>query len=198
MKIKFNQFLTNLKIKVDYTSIKKGVLKGLQIPMLPYNVNKFYNYPIIRILRVIGGFITVLVLTKNHVNFTDPSKLILMIIALIHLTQIVIISIIKVIYGLNKILKHPENFEVRNLPLSGYRYSRQIANLIYCWKMSCTAMGGGVGLIGGGAVIDDVLDSTGYGKVFIPFLGRVVKFMIGTTQIENPVQDYDDVTKNLN
>ena len=49
----------------SWTSIKKGILKGFSVPLLPDSINKVYNLPLIRILRVIGGFSAILVITKN-------------------------------------------------------------------------------------------------------------------------------------
>ena len=67
-------------------------------------------------------------------------------VGIIQLMQIVIISIIKVIYGIRKLSKNPKNFQVLNSPLN--KYASQLASLAYCWRVGCTAVGGGVGIIG--------------------------------------------------
>jgi hypothetical protein len=58
------------------------------------------------------------------------AQLFLEIIALLQVMQIVIISIIKSIYGIRKLIKNPEEFEVRNSPLN--HYATLIGKLTYC------------------------------------------------------------------
>ena len=177
------------------SSFKKGILKGFSVPLLPDSISKFYNLPIVRILRVIGGFSALLVLTKNYTYLPDILHSFILVIGFIHLTQIVIISIIKVIFALRKLIKNPEEFEVRNSPLN--RYATQLANLMYCWKVGCTAVGGGVGVIGGGVAIDQLLEAGGQPKIFLPFMGRGVKFIFGDSTNSDPALVYANIQKNL-
>jgi hypothetical protein len=60
------------KEKIDFSIIKKAVLKGLRKPMLPDNIDKFYNKLIVRVFRVIGGACAVLVLTNNYIFIPYP------------------------------------------------------------------------------------------------------------------------------
>jgi len=110
--------MKNLMKNYNLNNLKLGIKKGLSIPTLPSKIDFYYSHPSTRILRVIGGFIAMLVLTKNHTSFSYPLDIILMCIAIIQLIQIVIISIIKVVYSIRKIIKNPEEFEVRNSPLN--------------------------------------------------------------------------------
>ena len=96
--------MIRFKSIIDLASIKKGVLKGFSIPLLPPYIDKVYNYPLVRILRVIGGVSAILVLTKNYTSLPDFLGWIVLVLGIIQLIQIVIISIIKVIYGIRKIL----------------------------------------------------------------------------------------------
>jgi len=50
----------------NWDSFKKGIIKGYSIPLLPDNINKVYNSFIFRVLRVVGGFCVVLILTNSH------------------------------------------------------------------------------------------------------------------------------------
>jgi hypothetical protein len=55
---------------------------------------------------------------------------IVLIFGIIQLLQIVIISIIKVIYGIKKLKNNSKDFEVRNSPLN--QYATKFASLAYC------------------------------------------------------------------
>jgi hypothetical protein len=100
------------------------------VPLLPKSIATIYNFSIVRILRVIGGFSAVMVLTKNYLYLPDKIALIVLILGILQLLQMVIISIIKVIYGIRKLRRNPEDFEVRNSPLN--KYATQLANAAYC------------------------------------------------------------------
>lgn len=112
IKVKIN----NIKIKFRYNDIKIGLVKGFSLPLLPRNVENILNKPIIRILRVIGGFCAVLVITGKYKLLPSEMHIPLIIMGLLQLIQINIVSIIKIIYGLKRLIKHPEDFEVRNSP----------------------------------------------------------------------------------
>lgn len=111
-----NNLINKFKIKIDYTSIKLGIKKGMSIPTLPPKVEKFYSHPIMRICRVIGGFCAVLVLSKNHIFLPDPLNFLCLYVALLQLLFIVIISIIKLIFSIRKLIYNSHEFEVRNSP----------------------------------------------------------------------------------
>ena len=163
--------------------------------MLPDFINKVYNLPLVRILRVIGGFSALLVITKNYTYLPNILQWVVLVLGLIQLIQIVIISIIKVIFGIRKLIKNPKDFEVRNSPLN--RYATQLANLAFCWKVGCTAVGGGVGIIGGGVALDQLLESGGQPKIFLPFMGRGVRFVFGNNVNPDPSLVYDNIQRNI-
>jgi hypothetical protein len=183
------------KYLFEWASIKKGILKGFGVSLLPNSINRVYNLPLIRILRVIGGFSAVLVLTKNYLYLPNILHWFVLVLGVIQLLQIVIISIIKVIFGFRKLIKNPEDFEVRNSPLN--KYATQLANLAYCWKVGCTAIGGGVGIIGGGVALDQLLESGGQEKIFLPFMGKGVKFIFRGNSHQDPYVVYNNIQKNM-
>lgn len=61
-------------------------------------------------MRVIFGIIFVIVLTQNHQIFSNQWQLVLEILTLLQVSQLVIISFIKIIYGIRKLIKNPEEF----------------------------------------------------------------------------------------
>jgi len=180
---------------INFNSIKLGIKKGLIIPTLPPKIDKFYSHPITRILRVIGGFCAVMVLTKNYTYFPYPLDYVTIFFAAIQLFQIVVISIIKLFYSIRKLIFKPEEFEVRNSPLD--KYATQIAKLLYCWKFTCTTVGGGVGIIAGGAVLDQVLEEAGHEKLFLPFLGNKFKFILNAKNPQDPNLLYTNFKNSL-
>ncbi len=107
--------INKIKQIFNWASLKKGVIKGYNIPLLPDNISKFYNLPLIRTLRVIGGYCAVLILTKSYLQLPEIIRWIVLIFGIIQLLQIVIISIIKVIYGIKKLKNNSEGIEVTNI-----------------------------------------------------------------------------------
>lgn len=179
---KFKQFLHDVWI---------GIKFGFSIPLLPDSINKIYNSPLVSVLRVIGGFSAILVLTKNYTYLPNIIGWIIIVIGIIQLIQIVIISIIKVTYGIRKLWKNPKDFEVRNSPLN--KYASQLANLAYCWRVGCTVVGGGVGIIGGGVALDQALEAGGQPKIFLPFIGKGVSFVFGNNTNKDPLSIYNNI-----
>ncbi len=123
--------------------------------MLPNYLNKGSNSPFIRVLRVLGGICAILALTKNYLYLSTYVQGIVLIIGIIQLIQIVIISIVKIIFGVNKLIYNPKDFEIINSPLN--KFATQIGSLAYCWRIGCSTIGGGVSIIVGGAAIDHLL-----------------------------------------
>jgi hypothetical protein len=133
-------------------NLKLGIIKAYHIPMLPENVLIFYNNPFIRMLRVIGGLCVLLVLTKKYVLLPFPLNYFSLVFAVIQLFQIIIISIIKIVYSIKKLRKNPEEFEIRNSPLN--HYASHFAKLAYCWKVGCIVS---VSIIVAGVTLEKVL-----------------------------------------
>jgi len=105
--------INKIKQIFNWASLKKGVIKAYSIPLLPDNLKKFYNLPLIRGLRLIGGYCAILILTKSYLQLPEIIRWIVLIFGIIQLLQIVIISIIKVIYGIKK--NNSEKIVVRNI-----------------------------------------------------------------------------------
>lgn len=187
-------FKTNFKNKLDRSSFVKGIKKGYSVSTLPVKLDKFYNHIFIRILRVIGGICFVMVVTKLYLNLPENLHLIITIISAIQITQIIIILIIKIFYGIYKLLFKKEEFEVRNSPLD--RYATMIAKTLYCAKVGCGLAAGGAGFIGGGAAYDQVLVASGRDPIFVPFMGKVYISIFGqgpniNTKIEQVINNTD-------
>ena len=47
-----------------------GFKKGLLTPTLPDNIIKLQSYPIIRIIRFLGGFSFLLIVSKSYLNYS--------------------------------------------------------------------------------------------------------------------------------
>ena len=111
------QKIKDILQKFNSYSIIIGIKKGYNIETLPESVRNFLSYPCVRILRVIGGLAVLITLfiRNGYIDFYFPITIlyIINIIALLQLTQIVVISLIKLVYGSKKILKNREEFEVR-------------------------------------------------------------------------------------
>jgi hypothetical protein len=71
-----------------------------------------------------------LILTKSYLHLPEIIRWIVLIFGIIQLLQIVIISIIKVIYGIKKLKNNSKDFEVRNSPLN--HYATKFASMAYC------------------------------------------------------------------
>src|ERR1700712_4695371 len=185
-------------------SVVKGVIKGYNLETLPQNVTNILNNPIVRILRVIGGLSFLLSLLIKNGTIELPVYLILFInvIALIQLFQIVIVSIIKLNYGIRKLILNRSEFEVRNSPLN--RIATYSANLIYCWKIGCQLGSSSVGLLGSAVLIDGILQAADQEKIFEPVLSKAVNAIIGTKNAKDIYKEFaekasklaDDAAKN--
>lgn len=134
-------------------------------------------------------------MTKNYTYLPNFIAWIVLVVGIIQLMQRVIISIIKVIYGIRKLSNNPKDFQVRNSPLNKYAY--QLASLAYCWRVGCRAVGGGVGIIGGGVALDQALEAGGQSKIFLPFIGRGVSFAFGNNVNQDALSVYNNINKNI-
>ena len=107
------QILTLLNIS-DKNSFVLGIEKGFNMPTIPPRIEAFYYHPFMRIFRVIGGICLILVLTKKYIIFYANLHFFILIIAAIHITLIVIILNIRVIFGIYTLIYKKKDFEVRN------------------------------------------------------------------------------------
>lgn len=112
-RVKDNIKIIKSPLKIWIINLKLGIKQAYSIPDLPGSIERYYNHPITRILRVIGGIVALAVLFKKHLLFPYPINIILPIIALLQFTQMFYIYMTKLIYGIYYIIKHPESIEVR-------------------------------------------------------------------------------------
>ena len=172
-----------MKMNQKWNSIKLGVKKGLSISMLPPAVERFYTNPIVRVFRVIGGICLTLLILKKYTLFIYPLNYVIMFLGVLQIILIIIISWIKIIYSIYRLIKDPKDFEVINSPLDSL--ATHITKLIFCWKFSCGAIGNTVAVIAGGAAVDLVLEEAGYEKVFVPLLGKTLAGLTGKVNADN-------------
>ena len=105
-----------LNSKTWFINLKLGIKQANSIPALPSGIDKYYNHPITRVFRVLGGIIALIVILKINVIFPYPINYILALIALVQFGQIIFISITKLVYVIYLYKNFPEKFEVRNQP----------------------------------------------------------------------------------
>lgn len=175
------------KTPIHKNSIYLGIVKAYKIPMLPDKINKFYNHIYIRILRFIGGFCLLLLLTKTYLVLSTHLHLPIIIMGLIQSIQIILIFLIKGIYGIYMLKYKSKEFEVKNSPLN--HFATHLARILYCVKVGCTLTGGAAASVAAGASFDLVLESAGHEKVFVPMLGSMYKSIFGelTKSAENNI-----------
>ena len=112
----FNNLKLFIKNKLSYlssNSIYLGIVKGINLPILPQGLYNFYNHIFVRILRVIGGTCLIIIVTKSISVFPNELHFIINIIGLLQSIQILLISIIKIIYGLYTLIYRRDKFEVK-------------------------------------------------------------------------------------
>ena len=134
---------------LNYLKSKKhdiylGFEKAYSISFLPSKLDLLYSHYITRIFRVLGGLSIGLVLTGKYELFPKTVHIFIFILSLMHAILIIIIFIIKSIYGLYIIIKKPEIFEVRNSPLNPF--ASHLARVLVCAKYTCHGIAGGTGV----------------------------------------------------
>ena len=92
----------------------------------------FNNYPFFRIFRVIGGISVLLVLLKKHLLFL-PFQYLVLALAFIQISYIVVIGLIKIVYGISRLWT--KELDVRNSPLD--QYATLTTRILFCWKIGC-------------------------------------------------------------
>lgn len=180
----FSKFFIYLDNKSWFINLKLGLHQASTIPSLPHNVDLYYNHPLTRILRVIGGIVAVVVLLHKHLLCPYPLDIILPFIALAQFIQIFIINIIKLVYAVYYYRNYPEKYEVHNSPLNAS--ASHLAKLSLCWKYGCTAAGAGVSLLATGVTIDTVLENSGRSKLIQPLINQVLGTIVPPTDPSYP------------
>lgn len=149
----------------------KGLVKGNNVPLLPSKVSLFYSNIFIRILRVIGGFCFILLMSSKYKLFPDNIQIIIIILGNLQIWQVIFIFLFKSVYGIYILKYKPELFEVRNSPLSVF--ATQLAKAIYCAKIGCGTIIGAGGLMSAGLTYDQTQVKLGNNEVFMPSVKRL-------------------------
>lgn len=167
-----------------------GLKLGWNTPLLPPKIIYFHNYPLVRIFRVVGGLSVLTVLLKKHLLLFLPLQYLILFLAFLHISYIVVISLVKIFYGISRFWT--DELNVRSSPLD--HFASLTTKLLVCWKIGCQVGASGIGLAGSSVITDSILEARGQEKVFTPLIARGVKFMIGGVAADNL---YTDINKNL-
>ena len=174
----FKRFITGLKV-------------GWNTPMLPESVTKIHNHPFTRVFRVIGGALTVLVLSKNYLILPFSLQLIVLALASFHIIYITCISLIKLFYGF-KVLRS-DKLNVRNSPMD--QFASVTSKLLFCWKYGCQVGSAGLGLVGTSFLLDSILEAGNQEKVFTPLIGKGVRLIVNGKPADSV---FIDIQKDMN
>lgn len=178
-----------------------GFKHAWNIPSLPKNVLDFHNQIFTRIFRVIGGISIVAFLSGTAKTYLFSSELLwplyylVLFLALLHFFYIIGIKIIKGIYMVK--VWRSGKLEVRNSPLD--KFATSAAKLLHCWKFGCEVGSAGLGLVGSGFLIDQILEAGNQKKVFTPLIGKGVYFFVNgqSTEALSLLDEIKKQTKDL-
>ena len=154
---------------------------GVKLSLLPKSVEKFHNYPLTRIFRVLGGISFILLIS----GYLDRGSLLFYIIfplAILQLIYIMVISTIKFCYLIY--LWRNNKLEVRNSPLD--KIATFGLNLVACIKGTCQYGIYGGAALGLGLSIDELLLNYGREPIFRDVLGRTLDHTLNNLGYENP------------
>ena len=87
-------------------------LRAYSIPTLPDNILKIQSYPIIRILRFLGGFSLLLILSKSYLNYHPYFLYFLYFFSLIFTIYLFIVSFYRFKHMLS--VFKSDKFEIKN------------------------------------------------------------------------------------
>lgn len=111
----------NNKKKTILQRILLGIKLAWKLPSLPIYIEKFHNYLLTRIFRVIGSISIILFLSSpNWIEKSSYLSWIIFILAMLHFIYIFIISLIKI--GHIIYLWKNKKLEVKNSPLYHVAY----------------------------------------------------------------------------
>lgn len=181
----------NKKTKIQ--RVWTGIKLGWNTPTLPDNIIKFQLHPLIRILRVLGGISTVLILTKKSLLFPSFFLYIFLLLTFMFFIYHTYISYHRTIH-MYKTLKS-DKLDVKNSPVD--RLSTIAVKVLWCIKGSCDQLpnlGLGLSL---GAVTDQILENSGRKPIFMPFLGSMLNKVIGTDTVDSVYAQRKEAYKEL-
>lgn len=118
-----------------------------------------------------------------------PLQYLVLLLALVQIIYIVIICIIKIIYGVSKFWT--DDLNVSNSPLD--QLASLSTKLLYCWKIGCQVGSTGIGLAEPSVITDTVLEAGGQEKVS----GKGVKFIIGNKPGDSLFANINKDIKNI-
>lgn len=173
--------------------IWEGIKLGWKTPNLPENILKLQKNPLIRILRVLGGISTILVLTKKSSVFPSFFLYIFLFLTSVFFIYHIYISYHRIKY-MYKTIKS-DKLDVKNSPLD--KLASLASRFIWCIKGSCEQLPNlGIGL-GLGAALDQILENSGRDPVFMPFLVNALNKVIGGETIEDGYKKRREIYKEL-
>ena len=155
-------------MKRFFNDVWIGIKFSFKLPSLPEPVNKFHNYPIIRVFRVIGGISIVLFLASPEWILNSLIYWVTFVFAMLQFIYILFISMVK-IYYIGYQWKN-KKLEVKNSPLN--EVASLTAKLAACIKGACVAGAGSATILGLGFGADKLLEEGGYSPVFKKTVGK--------------------------
>jgi hypothetical protein len=164
------------------------------IPTLPSKILYFHNHIFTRIFRFIGGISILITVSRgfDYINIQEYfneliSDMIIFttfILASIFIIFILIINLIKIVYGIYLLIKKPEIFEVRNSPLN--LLATYLGKLLYCVKIGCVVSGTTAAVVAGGVTFDTLIEKSGRGPIFVPMMAEGLNLILGKpTEVQN-------------
>ena len=155
-------------MKKIFKDIWIGIKFSFKLPSLPERVNRFHNYPLVRILRVLGGISILLFLSSPTWVGNSFLYWTIFVIAMMQFLYILIISVIKILYII--FLWRNKKLEVRNSPLNQIAYLT--VKLATCIKGACVGGAATATVLGLGFGADKLLEEGGYPPVFKKTVGK--------------------------
>lgn len=162
------------KKKTIFTRLATGFKLGLNTPTLPDNIIKVQSYPIIRIIRFLGGVSILFILSKRYLNFPIIFLYIAMFFTLIFTIYHIIITFYRIKHII-EVLKS-DKLDIRNSPLD--RLAQLGARALLCFKGTCESaqpVGLSLGLMLG---TDEILKAADREPIFAPFLGGILNTVL--------------------
>lgn len=166
-----------MAIKNIFKRFLNAGIRAYSIPTLPDNILKIQSYPIIRILRFLGGISMLMILSKTYLNFHSYFLYIFYFFALIFTIYHFIITYNRIKHMVSVFKSN--KFDIRNSPLD--RLATLGAKALWCLKGACeTAQPIGLTL---GLMIstDTILKEANREPIFTPLLAGALNKILAET-----------------
>jgi hypothetical protein len=154
--------------------IRLGFNKAYETPTLPDRILKIQNYPIIRILRFLGGVSFIFIATKRFLNFPIYFLYIAIFFTLFFTIYHFIISFFRIKHIIA--LLKSDKLDIRNSPLD--RLASLASRAFFCFKGGCETaqpIGLTLGIMLG---TDEVLRAADRKPIFAPILGGILNSIL--------------------